>query len=416
MDPSELRVDGARLLRRIEALAEIGPIEGPDGSRGSARLALTDADRDGRDLVVTWMRDLGLDVAIDEIGNVVATRAGIDPSLAPVMTGSHIDTVRTGGRYDGNLGVLAGLEVVETLEQHGVATRHPIAVAFFTNEEGARFQPDMLGSLVYVGGLSLEEALDVEAIDGPTLGAELARIGYAGPWPCPAATPPYAFVELHVEQGPVLEAAGVRIGAVTGVQGISWQQLTIVGQSNHAGTTPMAMRHDAAYVAAALAVFVRQLALELGGHQVATVGSLRAEPNLVNVVAATATITVDLRNTDELVLEEAERRVAEQCDALAAAEGVTITRRVLARFEPVAFDPNVIDLVEATARRLGHTTTRLPAGAGHDAQMLARVCPAGMIFTPSAKGISHNPAEHTDPADLAAGAGVLLQVLLALAL
>jgi beta-ureidopropionase / N-carbamoyl-L-amino-acid hydrolase len=415
MDPSELRVDGARLLRRIEALAEVGPVEGPDGSRGSARLALTDADRDGRDLVVTWMRDLGLDVAIDVIGNVVATRAGTDPSLAPVMTGSHIDTVGTGGRYDGNLGVLTGLEVVETLEQHGVATRHPIAVAFFTNEEGARFQPDMLGSLVYVGGLSLEAALDVEAIDGPTLGAELARIGYAGPWPCPAARPPHAFVELHVEQGPVLEAEGVRIGAVTGVQGISWQELTIVGQSNHAGTTPMAMRHDAAYVAAALAVYVRQLALELGGHQVATVGSVRVEPNLVNVVAATATITVDLRNTDELVLEEAERRVAEQCDALAAAEGVTITRRVLARFEPVAFDPGVIDLVEATARRLGHTTKRLPAGAGHDAQMLARVCPAGMVFTPSAKGISHNPAEHTDPADLAAGADVLLQVLLALA-
>jgi beta-ureidopropionase / N-carbamoyl-L-amino-acid hydrolase len=415
MDPSELRVDGARLLRRIEALAEIGPIEGPDGSRGSARLALTDADRDGRDLVVAWMRDLGLDVAIDEIGNVVATRAGTDPSLAPVMTGSHIDTVRTGGRYDGNVGVLAGLEVVETLERHGVATRHPIAVAFFTNEEGARFQPDMLGSLVYVGGLSLEEALDVEAIDGPTLGAELARIGYAGPWPCPAAHPPHAFVELHVEQGPILEAEGVRIGTVTSVQGISWQELTIVGQPNHAGTTPMAMRHDAAYVAAALAVFVRELALELGGHQVATVGSLRVEPNLVNVVAATATITVDLRNTDELVLEEAERRVAEQCDALAAAEGVTITRRVLARFEPVAFDPGVIDLVEATARRLGHSTKRLPAGAGHDAQMLARVCPAGMVFTPSAHGISHNPAEHTDPADLAAGADVLLQVLLTLA-
>jgi N-carbamoyl-L-amino-acid hydrolase len=415
MDPSELRVDGARLLRRIEALAEIGPIEGPDGSRGSARLALTDADRDGRDLVVAWMRDLGLDVAIDEIGNVVATRAGTDPSLAPVMTGSHIDTVRTGGRYDGNVGVLAGLEVVETLERHGVATRHPIAVAFFTNEEGARFQPDMLGSLVYVGGLSLEEALDVEAIDGPTLGAELARIGYAGPWPCPAAHPPHAFVELHVEQGPILEAEGVRIGTVTSVQGISWQELTIVGQPNHAGTTPMAMRHDAAYVAAALAVFVRELALELGGHQVATVGSLRVEPNLVNVVAATATITVDLRNTDELVLEEAERRVAEQCDALAAAEGVTITRRVLARFEPVAFDPGVIDLVEATARRLGHSAKRLPAGAGHDAQMLARVCPAGMVFTPSAHGISHNPAEHTDPADLAAGADVLLQVLLTLA-
>ena len=415
MDRAALRVDGARLIRRIEALAEIGAIEGPDGSRGSARLALTDADRDGRDLLVTWMRDLGLDVAVDEIGNVVATRAGADPTLAPVMTGSHIDTVRTGGRYDGNLGVLAGLEVIETLEQHGVATRHPIAVAFFTNEEGARFQPDMLGSLVYVGGLPLEEALDIEAIDGPSVGTELTRIGYAGPYPCPAATRPHAFVELHVEQGPVLEAEGIGIGAVTGVQGISWQELTIVGQSNHAGTTPMAMRHDAVYAAAEIAVFARRLALELGGHQVATVGAANVTPNLVNVVAATATITVDLRNTDEATLQEAERRLAEHCAALEAAEGVAITRRVLARFEPVAFDPEVIDLVEATARRLGHTTKRLPAGAGHDAQMLARVSPAGMVFTPSAKGISHNPAEHTDPADLAAGADVLLQVLLALA-
>jgi N-carbamoyl-L-amino-acid hydrolase len=213
----------------------------------------------------------------------------------------------------------------------------------------------------------------------------------------------------------VLEAEGIRIGAVTGVQGISWQELTIVGQSNHAGTTPMAMRHDAAYAAAEVAVFVRHLALGLGGHQVATVGAVTVTPNLVNVVAATATITVDLRNTDESTLREAERRLAEHCTALEAAEGVSISRRVLARFEPVAFDPDVIRLVEATARRLGHTTKRLPAGAGHDAQMLARVSPAGMVFTPSARGISHNPAEHTDPADLAAGADVLLQVLLALA-
>ena len=411
---AELRVDGERLLSRIEALAAIGPIVGPDGSRGSARLALTDEDRQGRDLVVTWMHDLGLSVAIDEIGNVIGTRAGTEP-LPAVMTGSHIDTVRTGGRYDGNLGVLAGLEVIETLEQHGVATRHPIAVAFFTNEEGARFQPDMLGSLVYVGGLPLEEALDIEAIDGPSVGTELTRIGYAGPYPCPAATRPHAFVELHVEQGPVLEAEGIGIGAVTGVQGISWQELTIVGQSNHAGTTPMAMRHDAVYAAAEIAVFARRLALELGGHQVATVGAANVTPNLVNVVAATATITVDLRNTDEATLQEAERRLAEHCAALEAAEGVAITRRVLARFEPVAFDPEVIDLVEATARRLGHTTKRLPAGAGHDAQMLARVCPAGMVFTPSVGGISHNPAEHTDPADLVAGADVLLQVLLSLA-
>jgi N-carbamoyl-L-amino-acid hydrolase len=260
--------------------------------------------------------------------------------------------------------------------------------------------------------MALEEALDVRAIDGPTVGAELARIGYAGPHSCPASTAPAAYVELHIEQGPVLEASGVTIGAVTGVQGISWQELTVVGQSNHAGTTPMAMRHDAAYVAAETAAFVRRLALELGGHQVGTVGSLALQPDLVNVVAARATLTVDLRNTDDAVLRHAETRLVDRVAELAEAEGVTVARRPLARFEPVAFDPAIVDMVEATAARLGHTVARLPSGAGHDAQMLARVCPTGMVFTPSVGGISHNPAELTAPEHLEAGADVLLQVLL----
>jgi beta-ureidopropionase / N-carbamoyl-L-amino-acid hydrolase len=409
-----LRVDGARLLGRLEALAEIGAIVGADGSRGSARLALTDEDRAGRDLVVAWMHDLGMAVTVDAVGNVVGTLPGQE-DLAPVMTGSHIDTVRTGGRFDGNLGVLAGLEVVETLLQAGVIPRRPVQVAFFTDEEGARFAPDMLGSLVYVGGLPLEEALGIRAIDGPTVGEELVRIGYAGPHPCPAASFPHAFVELHIEQGPVLEAEGFRIGAVTGVQGISWQELTITGQSNHAGTTPMALRHDPAYVAAEVAVFVRRLAQELGGHQVGTVGRIELHPNLVNVVPARAVLTVDLRNTDEDALREAERRLDAHLVALAEAEGVTITTRALARFEPVVFDEQVVGLVAATAERLGLAARRLPSGAGHDAQMLARVCPTAMVFTPSHRGISHNPAEHTDPDDLVAGADVLLQVLLTLA-
>lgn len=404
---SDLRVSGARLLARLEALAEIGQIAGG----GSCRLALTDDDRAGRDLVVAWMRDLGLSVGIDAIGNVIGVwEVG---EGAPVMMGSHIDTVRTGGRYDGNLGVLAGLEVIEACQQAGVLPARPLAVAFFTDEEGARFPPDMLGSLVYAGGMSVEEAHDVVGIDGTRLGDELNRIGYAGPLPCPGATP-HAFVELHVEQGPVLEAEGITIGAVTGVQGISWQEVTIVGQSNHAGTTPMALRHDPAYVAAELGVFVRRLAVELGGHQVCTMGRVELHPNLVNVVPARAVLTLDLRNSDEAVLREAEARVAARCDELAAAEGVTITRRVLARFEPVEFDERVVSLVEATAAQLGLSVRRMPSGAGHDAQMLARMCPTGMVFVPSVGGISHNPAEHTDPADLEAGANVLLHTVLAL--
>lgn len=404
------RVDGDRLLRRLDELATIGAIE---GTRGCSRLALTDADRAGRDLVVAWMRELGLEVAVDAVGNVVATQPWPDDT-APVLMGSHIDTVATGGRYDGNLGVLAGLEVIETVLTAGLALDRPLAVAFFTDEEGARFPPDMLGSLAYVGGMTVEEAHAVTDRDGIRFGDELARIGYLGPEPCPGR-PPHAYVELHIEQGPVLEETGHRIGAVTGVQGISWREFTVTGQSNHAGTTPMHLRHDAGHVAARVAVAVRHLALELGGAQVATVGRLDLHPDLVNVVAGRAVFTVDLRNTDEEVLARAEERLDAIVAAEAAAEGVEVDSRPLARFAPVEFDPRVVDLVEEVARARGHDPLRLPSGAGHDAQMLARVCPTGMIFVPSHRGISHNPAEHTDPDDLVAGADVLAGTVAALA-
>lgn len=412
MPDRSLRIDVDRLVARIEALGEIGQVIGPAGERGCARLALTDDDKAGRDLVVTWMRDLGLEVEIDAIGNVFATRPGRDPSLAPVMTGSHIDTVRTGGRFDGNLGVLAGLEVVETLISAGVETQRGITVAFFTDEEGARFAPDMLGSLVYVGGMGLEEALDVRAVDGARLGDELDRIGYAGPRPCPAAAFPHRFVELHIEQGPVLEDEGVQIGVVEGVQGISWTELTLTGQSAHAGTTPMRLRHDPGHVAAEIAVAARQIAEQVGGAQVATVGRVELVPNLVNVVPSVATLTVDLRNTVETALQRAEALLAERVAALAEREGVRVARRTLARFEPVAFDPGMVATVERTARELGYSTRRMPSGAGHDAQMLARVCPTAMIFVPSVNGLSHNIAEYTPPEDLERGANVLLHVLL----
>ncbi len=413
---TDIRIDGERLWSRLVALGEIGAIHGPAGELGCARLALTDADRQGRDLVTGWMEDLGLTIMVDAIGNVVATRPGTDPGAAPVMTGSHIDTVATGGRFDGNLGVLAGLEVIETLETLGIATRRPISVAFFTDEEGARFAPDMLGSLVYVGGLALEEALDITAVDdGARLGDELVRIGYAGPWPCPAASAPHAYVELHIEQGPILEDEGVTIGVVEGVQGISWTELTITGRSAHAGTTPMRLRRDPGFVAAAITTFVRDLTVRFGGSQVATVGRFDLHPNLVNVVPATATITVDLRNTDEGTLVAAEHVLAEEVARLADDQQVTVTTRSLARFEPVEFDAGTVDLVEATARDLGYSTKRLPSGAGHDAQMLARICPSAMIFTPSAGGLSHNIGEYTTPDDVAAGANVLLHTMLQLA-
>lgn len=409
---ANLRIDIDRLMGRIRALGAVGALPGG----GVSRLALSTDDRAGRDLVVGWMRDLGLEVRIDGIGNVVGIRAGIEEGAAPVMTGSHIDTVRTGGLYDGNLGVLAGLEVVQMLNDVGVQTRRPLAVAFFTNEEGARFAPDMMGSLVFVGGMELGEALATTGIDGTVAGDELARIGYAGKAPVgAAANPVHAYVELHVEQGPVLEEAGAVIGAVEGVQGISWTEFSVTGISNHAGTTPMRLRHDAGYVMAAVACEARAIARDMGGDQVATVGFVEVKPNLVNVIANQARFTVDLRNTDEALLQAAERRLFDFAAGLAEREGVRVERRTLARFAPVPFDPAMVARIEATARTLGHEPKRMPSGAGHDAQMLARICPAAMVFVPSAGGISHNVKEHTESSDIEAGANVLLHVLLGLA-
>lgn len=405
-----LRINGARLLADIEDLAQIGKT--PQGA--CCRLALTDEDKAGRDHVVRRMKALGLSVTVDAIGNIFGVRPGRRPDLAPVMTGSHIDTVRTGGKYDGNYGVLGGLAIVQTLNEAGWQTERGIVVAVFTNEEGARFAPDMMGSLVYAGGLSLQEALAVRAIDGALLADELERIGYAGDAP-PGVHRPHAFVELHIEQGPVLDLEGVRIGAVQNLQGISWQEVTIVGQSNHAGTTPMRLRHDAGYAASAIACFVRELAREMGGDQVGTVGKIDLIPNLINVIAARAVVTVDLRNTDEQLLRQAEQRFAAFLETLALQECVNITTRTLARFEPVTFDGGLVEKIEHQAAGLGLSCRRMTSGAGHDAQMLARLCPSAMIFVPSVGGISHNPAEHTAAEDLVAGCDVLLGLVLQLA-
>ncbi len=409
MKAEQLRINAARLLARLDELAKIGATA--DGS--CCRLALTDEDKAGRDLVVGWMRELGLEVRIDPVGNIFGRRAGTEDT-APVMTGSHIDTVRTGGRYDGNLGVLGGLEVVQVLNDAGVTTRRPLVVGVFTDEEGARFHPDMLGSLVYAGGLALEEAYATTGIDGKRFKDELARIGYLGDAPLPLYKP-HAFVELHIEQGPVLDIEQVTIGAVENLQGISWQEVNVTGQSNHAGTTPMRLRHDAGYCAAAIGHFLRQLAREMGGSQVATMGKVDLHPNLINVIAARAKVTVDLRNTDDALLAQAERRFAAFLGQLAADEGVKIETTSLARFAPVIFDAGIAQRITAVAQRLGHSCRSMTSGAGHDAQMIARIAPSAMIFVPSIKGISHNPAEHTEPAHLAAGADVLLHTLLELA-
>jgi beta-ureidopropionase / N-carbamoyl-L-amino-acid hydrolase len=401
-----LKINSERLSSRIAELAQIGAIEG----NGVCRLALSDEDRQGRDLVCEWMQQLGLQISIDRVGNVIGIRAGQE-DVEPVLTGSHIDTVATGGRYDGNLGVLAGLEVIATLNDAGITTRRPVGVGFFTNEEGARYAPDMMGSAVHQGFLDLDEVLATRGIDGSIVGEELARIGYAGDTDV-GQFRASCFVELHVEQGPVLEQEGYQIGAVTGVQGISWTEYRLQGVSNHAGTTPMHLRHDAGDVAAAIAVEARRIASEMGGSQVATVGVTELVPNLVNVIAKQALLTVDLRNMDEGLLQQAEQRLSDFIQQTCEQEGVTYTSHTLARFEPVIFDDGMIDLVEQTALSQGLSCKRMPSGAGHDSQMFAPNCPTAMVFVPSQGGISHNVAEYTAPHELEAGANVLLQVVL----
>ena len=406
---NRVRIDPERLHARLAALGQVGALPGG----GVCRLAFSEADRQGRDLVVRWMQELGLGVTIDAIGNIIGLRTGRQPG-PPVIIGSHIDTVATGGIYDGALGVLAGLEVVAALNEAGAGTARPIAVAAFSNEEGARFAPDMMGSLVHVGGLPVADARAVRGIDDATVGACLDRIGYAGAAPC-GRPDVHAYLELHVEQGPVLEAAGTEIGVVEGVQGISWTEISFRGTSAHAGTTPIHLRHDAGLAAAEVAVGLRRLALELGEGQVATVGALTLAPNLVNVIPDRAVMTADLRNPQETLLQTAERRLLELVQDAASRHGVAAGTRSLARFAPVPFDAGMIDRIETHAHRLGLSSRRMSSGAGHDAQMLAPVCPAGMIFVPSARGLSHNIAEFTAARDVANGAALLLAVVLDLA-
>ena len=405
-------IDAADLSDRLRTLGEAG--RGPDGRL--SRLAGSEADRAGRDMLVAWMKDLGLEVDVDAIGNLFGTwgRTEAGPDAAVVMIGSHIDTVADAGIYDGAYGVLGGLAVISALRASGVRPRRAVTVAAFTNEEGVAYTPDMMGSLVHAGGLRLAEALASRGADGITLGHALERIGYAGPQ-APGTIRPDCYIELHVEQGPVLEAAEAAIGVVEGVQGISWQRLTIEGQANHAGTTPMHLRRDAAIAAARIITFVHELALRSGDSTVATVGSLKLSPGVVNVIPGRAELTVDLRDRDDARLSGAETALEEYGAQVAREIGVRIRAERLVRCEPVAFDAGLCTRIEAAAAGRGFRSRRLVSGAGHDAQMIARIAPAAMIFVPSRNGLSHSPLEHTPDDAVAAGANVLLDVVAGLA-
>lgn len=410
MDTPDLSVDAERLLGRLRALGEIGR----DAAGKRNRLTGSDADKMGRDAVGEWFAAAGLAVAVDRVGNLFGISPGRDPNLAPVMTGSHIDTVIDAGLYDGCLGVIAGLEAIETMRHAGLVPARSVVVGAFTNEEGVRYAPDMLGSLVYAGGLDVAAALATVGTDGSVLGEELARIGYAGDRE-PGFLTPAAFIELHIEQGPIMEREGVRIGAVENLQGISWQRVAIAGVANHAGTTPMAMRADAGLAAARVVTFLRDRVTRANRPTVATVGCMAFEPNAINVIPARATFTVDLRDPDEAHLIQEEEALAAYLKELAAAERVTIAVERLARSGPVAFDRGIVEMVEQAAARRGFSTRRMTSGAGQDAQMMARLCPTAMIFVPSIGGISHSAREFTQDADVAAGANVLLDVICRLA-
>jgi len=409
---TERTIDAQRLLGRIRALGEIGR----DSEGRLIRLAASDNDRLGRDQFVAWIREARLDVAVDRIGNVfgIWSPEGDCRNQKPLMLGSHIDTVIDAGVFDGCYGVLSGLEVIQSLKDSGFVSARPIVVAAFTNEEGVRYAPDMMGSLVYAGGLSVEEALATVGTDGTVLGEELQRIGYAGVEQ-PGFLTPETYVELHIEQGPVLEREGVPVGAVENLQGISWQRVTIDGDANHAGTTPMSMRRDAGHAAARVITFLRDQATKSNTPTVATVGTIRFEPNAINVIPSRAVFTVDLRDPDEQRLKDEEAALATFLDELAAAEQVTVSVERLARFEPVRFDRGIVELVEQSAHGLSLGCRRMTSGAGHDAQMIARIAPAAMIFVPSIGGISHNPKEYTPDQDLVAGANILLDVVAQLA-
>jgi N-carbamoyl-L-amino-acid hydrolase len=404
-------VNAERLVARIRDLGAIGR----DTDGRLTRLAASETEKAGRDQFSAWVRNAGLEIAIDRIGNIFGIwYSNENRHKAPVLIGSHIDTVINAGIYDGCYGVLSGLEVIETLKAEGFAPTRPIVVAAFTNEEGVRYAPDMMGSLVCAGGLPADEALAVVGTDGTTLGEELQRIGYAGSEE-PGFLKPSAYVELHIEQGPVLEREGVSIGAVENLQGISWQRVTIDGVANHAGTTPMSMRRDAGHAAARVITFLHDRATASNTPTVATVGCINFEPNAVNVIPSRATFTVDLRDPDEDRLKAEEAALAGYLTELAAAGDLTISVERLARFEPVKFDKHIVGLIEAMAGKRGLTSKRMTSGAGHDAQMMARIAPSAMIFVPSIGGISHNPREYTSDTDLIAGANILLDVVQRLA-
>jgi len=406
-DIDQLRINGTRLWDSLMALAQIGAtLKG-----GVCRLALTDLDRQGRDLVTRWAREAGMTVTIDKIGNGFMRRAGRNNALPPIVTGSHIDTQPTGGKFDGNYGVLAGLEVVRTLNDRGIETEAPIEVAFWTNEEGSRFVPVMMGSGVFAKAFTLAHAYAGVDTEGKTVQGELERIGYIGTEE-PGDHPIGAYFETHIEQGPVLEDNDITIGVVTGVLGIRWYDCTVTGMEAHAGPTPMALRKDALQVATTLMHEVVACAHRHPPHGRGTVGMVQVHPNSRNVIPGRVKFSIDMRNASDALCEAMDADIRAVAARLSAASGLPIVIEPVSAYTAQPFHPDCVDAVARATEKLGYSSMRVVSGAGHDAVYMAQLAPAGMIFIPCKDGISHNEIEDAKPDHITAGCNVLLHAML----
>jgi beta-ureidopropionase / N-carbamoyl-L-amino-acid hydrolase len=401
------RVDGDRLWRSLMELARIGAT--PKG--GVARLALTDLDREARDWVIARAANMDMAVTIDRIGNIFMRRPGRDARRPAVMSGSHIDTQPTGGKFDGNYGVLAALEVVRTLNEHAIETDAPVEVAVWTNEEGSRFVPVMMGSGVFCGAFGLDSAYAARDVGGRSVRDELERIGYLGD-ETPGLHPLACYFEAHIEQGPVLENAATVIGVVDGALGLRWYDCTVTGTEAHAGSTPMTARRDALAAATRVMQEVVALGNRNAPHGRGTVGYVSVFPNSRNVIPGEVRFSIDLRNASAEALDRMDGELRAFIDRARRETGLTVDVQQVAHYPACPFDPGCVGVVRRTAERLGYSHMNVTSGAGHDAIYVARVAPAAMIFVPCKEGISHNEIEDADPAHLEAGANVLLHCVL----
>ena len=402
-----LRINGQRLWDSLMELAQIGAT--PKG--GVCRLTLTDLDKQGRDLVTRWAREAGMTVTIDKIGNGFMRRPGRNNSLPPIMTGSHIDTQPTGGKFDGNYGVLAGIEVVRTLNDHGIETEAPIEVAFWTNEEGSRFVPVMMGSGVFAKAFTLEHAYAATDTEGKTVKGELERIGYIGEQE-PGDHPIGAYFETHIEQGPVLEDNDKTIGVVSGVLGIRWFDCTVTGMEAHAGPTPMALRKDALLAATRIMQDVVAAAHRHPPHGRGTVGMVQVFPNSRNVIPGRVKFSIDLRNSTDALVDAMAAEVKAFADQVAKEHGVQVHIEMVSSYPAQLFQPECVEAVGRAAAKLGYSHMPAVSGAGHDAVYMAKLAPSGMIFIPCKDGISHNEIEDAKPEHIEAGCNVLLHAML----